>query len=115
MDVAKLRKKAATTATSMGEAPQLDGPKMGQRCPKDGPLMPPSEVPEPALEAALPKEEAKKPENALIPPPRKTGSYEKPSYRPAVTFNLLKFPPAHVPPPVTARPRSGNGSAASKG
>ncbi|MCC6130681.1 MAG: toprim domain-containing protein [Acidobacteria bacterium] len=115
VDVAKLRKKAATTATSMGEAPQLDGPKMGQRCPKDGPLMPPSEVPESACEAALPKEEAKKPENALIPPPRKTGSYRKPSYRPAVTFNLLKFPPAQVPPPVTARPRSGYGSAASKG
>ncbi len=115
VDVAKLRKKAATTATSMGEAPQLDGPKMGQRCPKDGPSMPPSDVPEAASEAALPASSEKKPENALIPPPRKTGSYKKPSYRPALTFNLLKFPPAQVPPPVTARPRPGNGSVSSKG
>ncbi len=115
VDVAKLRKRQAMTESSRGEEGVFAEPKRPQSGTKAGGERSPEMPTEPACEAALPKEEAKKPENALIPPRRKTGSYKKPSYRPAVKFNLLKFPPAQVPPPVTARPRPGNGSTAAKG
>ena len=122
VDVEKLRAKAeeagkasATTESSRGEKAEFEVSNSPQIGAIKGPSSPPAMPVEPSLKAALPKEEAKKPENTLIPARRKTGSYKKPSYRPALEFNLLKFPPAQVPPPITARPRPGNGSVSSEG
>jgi len=123
VDVAKLRAKAAsatkpaaTTESSRGETAGFEGPNSPQIGAIERPSSAPAMAVQPASEAALPKEEAKKPEIALIPPRRKTGSYTKPSYRTGMKLNLLRFPPAlpPVPPDVTARPQPGNGSAASK-
>ena len=72
---------------------QIGGDSAGFRTPESGP--------EPALQAALSESDAKRGENALIPPAGKTGSYGARSYqlesfRRGVQLNLLRFPPGSL-------------------